>query len=103
MILTITNTSSTDYSANGVSLDAGKTLIVPEHHLNDIQFTNDTHRVTYLSTTQNYFNPFVAGTAGAVPEFDLEGSAAEKLFVALVDSISAVIVDTTDLISNRGR
>lgn len=101
MLLTITNTSTTQYSANGVTLPGGRTVLVNGDNLYDLQFDNDTKRLMYYGVSENYWHPFVSGNAGNVPQFDVNGSAAERLYVAVVDDISGVITDTTDHFSNR--
>lgn len=101
MILTITNTSDSDYSANNVTLNAGRTMLISSDNIYDLQFDNDTKRLLYIGVKESYWNPFVSGNAGEVPQFNLNGSAAERLYAAVVDDISAIITDTTDHFSNR--
>ena len=101
MILVITNVSGTAYDSNNVVIGAHSSLFVPEHELKDIKWDND-GTLTYLSTTQNYYNPFVSdGAAGDVPEFDLESSeAVAHLYAGIYDSLNAYISQANAKITN---
>ena len=104
MILTITNTDlDSDYDANGVQIPAGQTMGVDDSHIHSFGFDgHNSNRLNYLNMTSSTFFPFGQSSNGDVPEFNLNGNAQEKLFVALVDDIASIRQSDSVTINNRG-
>ena len=65
---TIFNTSSTDYSANGVDIASGETLVIAGHHIANMKIGAD-GIIYHIDLGHSYNNPWSNAGHGNVPAF----------------------------------